>query len=93
MIKSNEYFNGQVKSLALTTKEGPATVGVILKGEYEFGTDSVEVMQVVYGTLWAMLPGKSDWVPYHAGASFSVAKGVRFKVKAEEDTGYLCLYR
>ncbi len=29
MLKVNEYFEGKVKSISLTTSEGPATVGVM----------------------------------------------------------------
>ncbi len=32
MLKSNEYYEGKVKSIALTTEQGPATVGVMEKG-------------------------------------------------------------
>ena len=42
MFKTNEYFNGNVKSIAFITKEGPATIGVMAIGEYEFGTSTVE---------------------------------------------------
>lgn len=51
MIKVNEYFNGTVKSLGYETADGPATVGVMAKGEYEFGTSTLEIMTVVTGSL------------------------------------------
>ena len=38
MFKVNEYFDGTVKSIALDTAQGPATIGVMAAGEYEFGT-------------------------------------------------------
>ena len=38
MFKVNEYFDGTVKSIAFGTAEGPATIGVMAPGEYEFGT-------------------------------------------------------
>lgn len=40
MFKINEYFDGKVKSIAFETTECPATIGVMAKGEYEFGTSS-----------------------------------------------------
>ena len=46
MLKVNEYFEGNVKSISLTTGEGPATVGVMAKGSYEFGTSQKEIMIV-----------------------------------------------
>jgi hypothetical protein len=34
MFKVNEYFNGNVKSIAFSTAKGPATIGVMTKGDY-----------------------------------------------------------
>ncbi len=36
---------------AFATPEGPATVGVMAVGEYEFGTSQLEIMRVVSGAL------------------------------------------
>lgn len=41
MFKVNEYFDGNVASIAFATPEGPATVGVMAVGEYEFGTSQL----------------------------------------------------
>ena len=43
MFKVNEYFDGTVKSIAFGTAEGPATIGVMAPGEYEFGTSQREI--------------------------------------------------
>ena len=51
MFKVNEYFDGRVKSLAFESIAGPATVGVMAPGEYEFATSTLEIMQVVSGKL------------------------------------------
>jgi purine/pyrimidine-nucleoside phosphorylase len=93
MFKVNEYFKGSVKSIGFKTSQCPATVGVIAPGEYEFGTSTVEIMTVITGKLSALLPESKTWVDYGAGKSFTVAANKKFKVKATEDTSYLCLYR
>jgi len=93
MFKVNEYFGGNVKSLAFETAKCPATVGVMAVGEYEFGTSTVEIMTVVSGKLAVMLPDESNWTDFNAGESFTVAGGVKFKVKCKEQTAYLCLYQ
>ena len=67
MFKVNEYFDGKVKSLAFQTTDGPATIGVMAPGEYEFGTSTVEIMSVVSGALTVKLPGSDDWNDYKAG--------------------------
>ena len=93
MFKTNEYFDGNVKSIAFDMPEGPATIGVMAAGEYNFGTSSVEYMTVTSGELLVMQPGETEWKSYKPFDTFIVAKGVTFKVKAVSDTTYLCLYR
>ena len=92
MLKVNDYFDGQVKSISFNTASSPASVGVMAPGNYEFGTDKKEIMTVVSGKLTAMLPGETDWKAYPAGATFTVAPNKKFKLKVTEDTAYLCLY-
>jgi hypothetical protein len=92
MFKTNEYFEGNVKSLSFQTADGPATIGVMARGEYEFGTSTIEVMTVTSGLLNVKLPGEVEWSEYKPFESFMVEKGVKFKVKADSDTAYLCLY-
>jgi purine/pyrimidine-nucleoside phosphorylase len=93
MLKVNEYFGGKVRSIGFETAEGPATVGVMEAGDYEFGTSSIELMTVVSGTLTVKLPGDAEWQTFAAGESFTVPKDVKFAVRAAGATSYLCLYR
>lgn len=92
MLSVNEYFDGNVKSIAFQGETLPATVGVISPGEYEFGTSQKEVMTVVSGALTVQLPGSESWVRYDAGKAFEVAANTSFKVKTELDTAYFCTY-
>ncbi len=93
MFKVNEYFDGKVKSLAFTSPEGPATVGVMAAGEYEFGTGSIEIMTVVSGVMDIKLPGSDNWKTIQTGESFEVAANVKFGVRMQVETAYLCLYK
>lgn len=93
MLKVNEYFNGSVKSIGFRTSACPATVGVIAPGQYEFGTSTIEIMTVITGKLSAQLPDSADWAEFGPGKSFTVAANKKFKVKADADTAYLCLYK
>ena len=86
MLKSNEYFEGKVKSIALKNAQGILTVGVMDIGEYEFGTSSVEYMTVVSGALIVKLPGSQTWKEYKAGETFIVQANQKFGVKAKEQT-------
>lgn len=92
MFKVNEYFDGKVKSLAFTLPDGPATVGVMAPGEYEFGTSTKEIMTVVAGKLTVKLPGSKSWKDFVKNETFVVEANQRFQLKVETETAYLCLY-
>ena len=93
MFKTNEYYDGNVKSISFETIDGPGTIGVMAAGEYNFGTSTIEHMTVTSGELHVKQPGDNEWKSYKQFETFIVAKGITFKVKAETDTTYLCLYR
>lgn len=93
MIHVNEYFEGTVKSLGYTSAEGKSTIGVMEKGEYEFGTSSHESMTIIEGHLEVLLPGEEEWESYTAGQSFEVEANTKFKVKTNVQSSYLCKYR
>jgi purine/pyrimidine-nucleoside phosphorylase len=93
LFKVNEYFDGDVASIAFATAAGPATVGVMAVGEFEFGTSQLEIMHVVSGALTVKLPGADEWETFAAGTQFSVPADSKFGVRTEVETAYLCEYR
>lgn len=93
MFDTNEYFDGKVKSIAYETPEGPATIGVMAPGDYEFGTSKKEFMTVVSGKLVVLLPDEDDWKEFGPNETFIIEANVKFKVKVEANTSYICLYR
>ncbi|GAA5647652.1 MULTISPECIES: pyrimidine/purine nucleoside phosphorylase [Vibrio] len=92
MIKENTYFEGGVKSLGFTQQDGDSSVGVMLPGEYTFGTAAPERMTVVKGALIIKRAGDADWQTFAAGESFDVAGDSSFDLKVEVATAYLCEY-
>jgi len=92
MIKHNKYFNENVQSLSLQGHEKPVTVGVMIKGDYEFGTEAPERMRVVLGELNVKLPGTEDWQSFKEGAEFNVPGDSKFQLQVPVDTAYLCFY-
>jgi len=92
MLKSNEYFEGKVKSIALENHIGNQTVGVMDIGEYEFGTSTTEYMTVVSGALTVKLPQESAWRTFQVSETFIVAANQKFQVKVAEQSAYLCRY-
>lgn len=93
MFKVNEYFGGTVKSIAFDMSQGPATIGVMAAGEYEFGTNQQEIMHVIAGALTVQLPGSDRWETFEAGSQFTVPANSKFQLKVAVDTAYLCEYR
>jgi uncharacterized protein YaiE (UPF0345 family) len=93
MLKINEYYDGQVKSIGFSTEDGPASVGVMAPGEYTFGTTTVEYMTITSGLMSVLLPDETEWRDYREFETFKVDKGITFRVKVSEDTSYRCLYQ
>ncbi len=93
MIDVNEYFEGNVKSLGYSTAKGKSSVGVMVEGDYEFGTSTHETMTVIEGELVVVLPGSTESKSYKNGEVFEVDANKKFAVKATVDTAYLCVYK
>jgi uncharacterized protein YaiE (UPF0345 family) len=92
VVKVNEYFDGKVKSFNVDDGESKKTVGVMEPGEYEFETQTKEIMTVVTGSLSVFFPEYNEWEDFDAGASFDIPAQSKFKVKVEKETAYLCEY-
>ena len=92
MIEVNEYFDGKVKSMSINSGALPATVGVMVAGEYTFATAKKEIMTVIQGELTVTLPGESTERTFRNGQVFEVPADASFDVKVPVDTAYLCQY-
>ncbi len=92
MLEVNEYFDGNVKSIAFKTKTLPATVGVMAPGEYVFNTADKEEVTIISGALTIKRPGDNEEKTFNAGEAFNVAANCAFDVKVATETAYLCLY-
>ncbi|HDY7774182.1 TPA: DUF1255 family protein [Vibrio vulnificus] len=92
MIKENSYFAGNVKSLGFNQQGEDSSVGVMLPGNYTFGTDAPERMTVVKGVLVIKREGDEEWSTYQAGEAFEVAGKSSFDLQVEVATAYLCEY-
>lgn len=93
MFPVNEYFGGKVKSISFQTKVGPATIGVMAEGEYEFGTKKMEIMTIITGQVEVLLPGEEEWKIVSSQQTFNVPAQSSFKIRVKEDSSYLCLYK
>ncbi|NKJ67983.1 pyrimidine/purine nucleoside phosphorylase [Vibrio chemaguriensis] len=91
-IKENSYFAGSVKSLSFNQNDQDVSVGVMLPGEYTFGTQAPERMTVVKGALVVKRVGESDWTTYQSGEFFEVEGNSSFELHVKDATAYLCEY-
>ncbi|CCH48788.1 pyrimidine/purine nucleoside phosphorylase [Pseudodesulfovibrio piezophilus] len=90
---ANIYFDGNVSSRKITFADGSVkTLGVMLPGEYEFGTEKAEIMDITTGELSVLLPESHEWETFKAGESFNVPADSSFQIKVAEVTDYCCSY-
>lgn len=91
--KANVYFEGKVTSRTVLFEGGEKkTLGIMMPGEYEFGTGAKEVMEILAGELEVKLPGSSEWITVKGGESFEVAADSKFQLVVKELTDYCCSY-
>lgn len=91
--EANIYFDGKVTSRSVLFEDGTKkTLGIMMPGDYEFGTDAAEVMELLAGSMDVQLAGSTHWVTYKAGDSFEVPAKSSFALKVSEVTDYCCSY-
>ncbi len=91
--EGNSYFGGAVTSRKLTFADGSVkTLGFMQVGEYEFGTDSAELMEIYSGEVEVKLPSSDEWITILGGKSFQVEANSRFGIKVKSLTDYCCSY-
>ncbi|WP_018752957.1 pyrimidine/purine nucleoside phosphorylase [Paenibacillus sanguinis] len=91
--QANIYFEGKVTSRTVWLPDGnKLTLGIMLPGEYEFGTDSLEVMDILSGELKVQLPGEAVWREISGRGTFTVPAHSSFKLEVSRITDYCCSY-
>jgi uncharacterized protein YaiE (UPF0345 family) len=91
--KANIYFDGKVTSRTVKFADGThKTLGIMLPGEYEFGTDAPELMEILEGDLEVLLPRSSEWVRVKGGEHFQVPANASFVVRVKSISDYCCSY-
>lgn len=90
---ANIYYDGKVTSRTVLFANGEKkTLGIMLPGDYEFGTDQKEIMEILSGKLSILLPGQADWIQINGTYTFEVPANSKFKLKIETVTDYCCSY-
>ena len=90
---ANIYFEGNVISRNIFLKDGSRkTLGVMLPGNYEFNTETRELMEIISGKLNLKLQNDEDWKSIKVGMYFNIPKNSSFKVEVIELVNYTCSY-
>jgi len=91
--EANVYFDGKVTSRQITLTNGEVkTLGIMLAGEYEFGTDAPELMEVTAGAAEVRLDGETEFKKYSVGESFNVPGNSKFFLKVDTIFDYVCSF-
>ncbi len=90
---ANIYYDGKVTSRTVLFADGSKkTLGILLPGDYTFGTEAAELMEMLAGEVAVLLPGESEWRTVLAGESFEVPANASFDIKVKTVADYCCSY-
>jgi hypothetical protein len=94
VAKANIYFDGRVVSHSLLfADQSKKTLGLIYPGQFHFGTDKAERMEIVAGQCAVKLDGQTAVNTYNAGDMFEVPAKSGFDINVK--TGiceYICSF-
>jgi hypothetical protein len=91
--EANIYFEGKVTSRTVEFNDGTRkTLGIMLPGEYTFGTAEKEIMDIFSGEFELKLPNETQFVAMSGPCSFEVDANSAFDVKVKTVTDYCCSY-
>jgi len=90
--KANIYYEGKVTSRTVEFADGSKkTLGIMMPGDYTFGTNEAEVMEIMSGDLDIRLPNE-EWKTLNTPEVFSVPANSSFDLKIRTVTDYCCSY-
>ncbi|MCX6052930.1 MAG: pyrimidine/purine nucleoside phosphorylase [Campylobacterales bacterium] len=90
--KANIYYDGKVTSRSVEFADGSVkTLGIMLPGDYTFGTNEAEIMEIMSGNLDIKLPNE-EWKTLNTPETFEVPANASFDLKIRSVTDYCCSY-
>ena len=92
--KANVYFDGKVVSHTVMFADGSKkTLGLIYTGEFHFGTDAAERMDITAGLCRVRIDGSNEWKEYGAGSFFRVPAKSGFDIAVTSGIAeYVCSF-
>ncbi|HTI69433.1 MAG TPA: pyrimidine/purine nucleoside phosphorylase [Candidatus Limnocylindria bacterium] len=94
VAKANVYFDGKVVSHTVKFADGSKkTLGLIYPGEFHFGTDKAERMEIVAGECAVKVDGSATVNHYIAGTFFDVPAKSGFDIAVQTSIcEYICSF-
>ena len=90
--EANIYYDGKVTSRTVELADGSTqSLGIMMPGDYTFGTNEAEIMEMMSGELDIKLPGE-DWKTLSTPETFNVPANSSFDLKIKKVTDYCCSY-
>ncbi len=91
--EANVYYDGKVTSRTIQFEDGSLkTLGILMPGDYEFSTESAEIMEMMAGEVEVLLPNEDKWKAVKAGEYFEVPANAKFGIKVKTVADYCCSY-
>ena len=94
LTKANVYFDGKVVSHTVQFPDGSKkTVGLIYSGNFHFGTQAAERMELSAGNCRVKLDGQANGKDYAAGQLFEVPANSGFDIEVKAGIcEYICSF-
>ncbi len=94
VAKANIYFDGKVVSHSILLADGSKkTLGLIYPGEFHFGTDAAERMEIISGACRVKPDGQKAWREVSAGEAFEVSAKSGFHIEVTQGIcEYICSF-
>ncbi len=94
VTKANVYFDGKVVSHSIVFADGSKkTLGLIYPGDFHFGTEKAERMEIVAGDCVVKLDGSESETAYTGGQFFDVPANSGFDISVSEGIcEYICSF-
>ena len=91
---ANVYFDGKVVSHGITLEDGSTkTFGLIYPGEYHFGTEAAERMEIIAGSCSVVQDATGETNKYATDDHFNVPANSGFTITVESDVcQYICSF-
>jgi len=94
VAKANVYFDGKVVSHTIVFSDGSKkTIGLVYPGQFYFGTDKAERMEIVAGECFVKLKGEVQARTFAGGQAFEVPAKSGFDIEVRQGIcEYICSF-